>query len=132
MNLLGLDTKIFNRLVVYKSSCALKLRFGREAVVGYLQANSSNKQAWRCYAFDLARAGETKALYCSKHKLEGMVNVTHKRCEQEGCMKSASFNIPTSKYRRFCSRHKLPGMIYVRGSQAKKKKKKKKATVDAK
>ena len=29
--------------------------------------------------------GETKALYCSNHKLERMVDVKNKNCKEEGC-----------------------------------------------
>ena len=30
---------------------------------------------------------ETKSLYCAKHKKENMINVTTKRCFEEGCDK---------------------------------------------
>ena len=41
--------------------------------------------------------GETKALYCSTHKLDGMVNVKHKTCKNDWC-----FTFVTEKYDGYC------------------------------
>jgi len=39
-------------------------------------------------------ADEKKGKYCKNHKLEGMINVTIKRCYQKECMKNNDkFNI---------------------------------------
>jgi hypothetical protein len=51
---------------------------------------------------------------CSSHKLEGMINVTSRRCNKTDCVIRASQNYP-NKYSTpvFCSKHKLDGMIDV-------------------
>ena len=41
--------------------------------------------------------GETKGLYCSQHKKNGMVNVKHKTCLSEWCS-----TLPTEKYDGYC------------------------------
>jgi hypothetical protein len=41
--------------------------------------------------------GETKRLYCATHKLEGMVDVTHKTCKNEWC-----YTIVQEKYNGYC------------------------------
>ena len=59
------------------------------------------------------KKGETKALYCSKHKLEGMINVKHETCIHEGCNISPAFNKENETKALYCSKHKLEGMINV-------------------
>jgi hypothetical protein len=56
---------------------------------------------------------ETKYLYCSQHKLEGMVNTRGERCIHEGCSKLASFNYQYEKICLYCSSHKLEGMVNI-------------------
>ena len=56
-------------------------------------------------------------LYCSKHKKDGMVNVTHKRCIFDGCRKQPHFNYEDSKAGLYCSNHKLNGMIDVKNKK---------------
>ena len=52
-------------------------------------------------------------LYCSNHKLDGMVDVKHKRCVHEGCDKvTPAFNVPGSSIGLYCAIHKLDGMIF--------------------
>jgi hypothetical protein len=60
--------------------------------------------------------GEKKALYCSKHKKDGMVNVRDKHCENEGggCYKIPLFNYPGFKHGIFCSIHKMEGMVSIK------------------
>ena len=41
--------------------------------------------------------GETRPLYCSEHKLQGMVNVKDKTCKSEWC-----FTLVTKKYDGYC------------------------------
>ncbi len=41
--------------------------------------------------------GETKALYCATHKLDGMVNVKDKTCKNEWCL-----TLVTEKYEGYC------------------------------
>jgi hypothetical protein len=57
--------------------------------------------------------GIIRAIYCTKHKKDGMINVTGKKCEHAGCLVSPSFNIPSEKRGRFCAEHKRDGMLNV-------------------
>lgn len=36
--------------------------------------------------------GETKRLYCSRHKLDGMINLLAKKCSYKGCETMPIFN----------------------------------------
>lgn len=54
-----------------------------------------------------------KAMYCTTHKLSGMVNVKSRMCNHEGCCKDPSFALPGQK-RMYCLAHKLDKMIYVK------------------
>jgi hypothetical protein len=56
---------------------------------------------------------QTKGLYCSQHKLDGMVNVVSQMCIHEGCKFRASFNIEGQTKALYCSQHKLDGMVDV-------------------
>jgi hypothetical protein len=55
-------------------------------------------------------ADEKKGKYCKNHKLEGMINVTIKRCYQKECMKKATYNYINHKP-KYCKSHKLENMI---------------------
>ena len=56
--------------------------------------------------------GETKPLYCFKHKLDDMINViNHKMCVD--CNVRASFNVKGEKKPLYCSKHKKQGMIDI-------------------
>ena len=60
------------------------------------------------------KEGEKKALYCSEHKLEGMVNVIDKiMCIHPGCKTRPTFNKEGEKKALYCSEHKLDGMVNV-------------------
>jgi len=56
--------------------------------------------------------GETKALYCSTHKKEGMVNVISKTCIE--CKKIPTFNVKDETKALYCSTHKKEGMVDVK------------------
>ena len=58
------------------------------------------------------KAGETKALYCSAHKKEGMVNVISKSCLE--CNINSSFNEEGESKALYCSAHKKEGMVNVK------------------
>ena len=58
------------------------------------------------------KEGETKALYCSAHKKEGMVDVKSKTCLE--CKKRPAFNKKGETKALYCSQHKLEGMIDVK------------------
>jgi hypothetical protein len=57
--------------------------------------------------------GQTKALYCSTHKKEGMINVISKTCIHDGCKVIPIFNIEGQTKALYCSTHKKEGMINV-------------------
>ena len=57
--------------------------------------------------------GKTKALYCSKHKLDGMIDVLNKRCIEEDCDIISSYNNPGETKVLYCSKHKKDGMIDI-------------------
>ena len=59
-------------------------------------------------------SGQSNGLYCSKHKKEGMVDVRHKTCCEEGCKTQPNFNIEGEKIGLYCSKHKKEGMVDVR------------------
>ena len=58
------------------------------------------------------KAGETKALYCSAHKKDGMVDVNHKSCLE--CNINSSFNEEGESKALYCSAHKKEGMVNVK------------------
>jgi hypothetical protein len=58
--------------------------------------------------------GETKALYCSVHKKEGMVNVKNKTCIHEGCKTRPTYNAEGETKALYCSVHKKEGMVDVK------------------
>jgi hypothetical protein len=60
------------------------------------------------------KEGETKALYCSEHKLEGMVDVVSKTCIHEGCRVQPHYNKEGETKALYCSEHKLEGMVDVK------------------
>ena len=57
--------------------------------------------------------GEKEALYCVKHKLDGMIDIKHKKCFFKGCKIRPSCNIEGEKKGLYCLNHKLDGMIDV-------------------
>ena len=58
--------------------------------------------------------GETKALYCSTHKLDGMVNVKDKTCIHPGCTIIPNYNKPGETKAFYCLKHKLDNMVNVK------------------
>jgi hypothetical protein len=50
-------------------------------------------------------------MYCSEHKKDGMIDLKHKKCIEDGCIKSPSFNKLNEKSPSYCSEHKKDGMI---------------------
>jgi hypothetical protein len=63
--------------------------------------------------------GETKGLYCSSHKMDGMEDVKSARCKAEGCKAHPVFNYPGQKKRLYCVKHKLDGMEDVKSARCK-------------
>jgi hypothetical protein len=58
--------------------------------------------------------GESKKLYCNKHKKHGMINVKDRRCSSLECSKIPQFNFKNEKKGLYCSIHKKDGMVNVR------------------
>jgi hypothetical protein len=58
--------------------------------------------------------GATKALYCSSHKLDGMINVNHPTCIHAGCKTRPVFNTEGETKGIYCSAHKLDEMFDVK------------------
>jgi len=56
---------------------------------------------------------ETKALYCSQHKKENMVDIINKRCVHENCTKQPHFNFSCEKKAAYCFEHKKLNMLDV-------------------
>lgn len=55
-----------------------------------------------------------KARFCSSHKEDGMIDVCHKRCKNDGCnVLNPSFDLPGGKG-LFCFSHKQEGMVDVK------------------
>jgi hypothetical protein len=55
---------------------------------------------------------ETKALYCSEHKKENMINITSKNCQEGKCKNEALFGL-INKRPQFCFEHKKDNMINI-------------------
>jgi hypothetical protein len=60
------------------------------------------------------KEGETKALYCSIHKEDGMIDVKHKTCIYPGCKKIPNYNKEGETKALFCSIHKENNMVDVK------------------
>ena len=58
-------------------------------------------------------AEETRAIYCSKHKLVDMVDIVNKRCFDPECDKRPIYNYPTETRAKFCNKHKLVDMVDI-------------------
>ena len=58
-----------------------------------------------------------KRMYCSKHKLDGMIDLKHKLCEYEFCKKIPCYNYKNEKKGKYCKIHKTDGMINVSGNK---------------
>ena len=59
------------------------------------------------------KEGETKGIYCSPHKLEGMVNVITPTCIHEGCKKIPAYNQEGETKGIYCAEHKKEMMVDV-------------------
>jgi hypothetical protein len=63
-----------------------------------------------CYNFE----GNIKAIYCSSHKLYGMIDIKNKTCIYEGCKTMPVYNFKGETKRLYCVLHKLDGMIDIK------------------
>jgi len=60
---------------------------------------------------------ETKVLYCVEHKLDGMVDVKHKKCLEVNCNKNPYFNYIDKKVGIYCSDHALANMVNIKSKR---------------
>ena len=58
--------------------------------------------------------GESKAIYCSIHKLDDMINVIDKTCIHPNCKTRPTYNNEGESKAIYCSIHRLEGMIDVK------------------
>ncbi len=58
------------------------------------------------------KEGEIKALYCSRHKKDGMVDVKNKKCLD--CDTIPTFNLEGETKGLYCKKHKKDGMVNVK------------------
>lgn len=57
---------------------------------------------------------ENKGRFCKTHKLENMIYIKTKICQEKDCDKEPSYNYKGQKKSRFCNQHKLLGMINIK------------------
>ena len=62
--------------------------------------------------------GETKGIYCFKHKKDNMIDVKHPHCKEEGCTTRPCYNLSTEKKAIYCKKHKKDGMINITDKNA--------------
>jgi hypothetical protein len=58
--------------------------------------------------------GNTNALYCSKHKMENMIDIKHKKCINFECEKLPSYNYEGEIKAIYCLEHKKELMVNVK------------------
>ena len=56
-------------------------------------------------------------LYCSKHKLENMIDLVHTTCLYINCKTQPNFNYEHEKKPLYCSKHKLDGMVDIKNTK---------------
>lgn len=55
--------------------------------------------------------GKKVAMYCSAHKLKGMINLKSSVCAKEGCTIQPYYNYRGEKKGKYCARHQEEGMV---------------------
>jgi len=58
--------------------------------------------------------GRRRGRFCAQHKVQSMVDVKRKRCEQAGCSKQPRYNFEGERRGKFCAHHKVQGMVDVK------------------
>ena len=76
----------------------------------YIDETGNRCKTWPTYNNE----GETKALYCVKHKKDGMTNVVSKTCIYEGCKIRPSYNTEGKTKALYCKEHKTSEMVNVK------------------
>lgn len=54
-----------------------------------------------------------KAIYCSTHKKDGMIDIRHKKCKYDSCNTRPTYNYKNEKIPIYCNLHKKIDMINV-------------------
>jgi hypothetical protein len=57
--------------------------------------------------------GETKGVYCHKHKIENMINVISNKCKEHDCNRQPLFNYTGETKGMYCSKHKIENMVNI-------------------
>ena len=57
-----------------------------------------------------------RPLFCSSHRLEGMLDVISKICQNDGCNKNAAYGYEKGQ-RKYCATHRLEGMLDVKNKR---------------
>ena len=57
---------------------------------------------------------QRKALYCAKHKKDGMVNIKDPTCCHQDCTTQPTYNFTGEKKALYCAKHKKDGMVDIK------------------
>ena len=57
--------------------------------------------------------GSRKQEDCAGHALQGMVNISRKRCAGDGCTKHPTYGVTGSRKPEYCAEHALQGIVNV-------------------
>jgi G:T-mismatch repair DNA endonuclease (very short patch repair protein) len=78
------------------------------------------KYAYTCCLFDdcttvpnFGMPTDPRASRCSKHQLDGMIDIKSARCASDGCTTQPSFGNPDNARPTRCGKHQLDGMIDI-------------------
>jgi hypothetical protein len=63
--------------------------------------------------------GQTKAIYCVKHKKDDMIDIKHETCIDIGCKFRPYYNFEGKITPMYCSTHKLNGMVDINHKRCK-------------
>lgn len=55
--------------------------------------------------------------YCSFHSPNDAIDLTHKKCEKDGCNTSASYGVVGTRHVQFCSKHYLSNMENLKNNK---------------
>ena len=75
-----------------------------------------------CYDYPIITGKTMRGIFCSKHKKEGMIDVTHQKCigftlinnKKCKCMKQPHFGFSNDKSPTYCGEHKEANMIDIK------------------
>jgi hypothetical protein len=89
------------------------IRCGQHRVEGDINISNRNRKCTARGCNKHPSFGTTKPTRCSEHATRAMSDLTHKKCEFDGCSTAATFGIPETLATR-CKTHMLPDMVDVR------------------